>query len=571
MPKGRPNSVVSRLQLQHEEEALKRVEQEEVKLLQRKLWQLDPMLWLKERFKEDPAHFKWSMMPGYENHVWDGSKDPMYRSWLAIAKGAADGKPNWAGIEAATGTGKTFTLSRIVFWFLDCFEDSLVVTSAPKQAQLTLHLWSEISKAFYKFKRIRPKAALYTLRLVVDDTKAGDEDFDPDNPNLSKSWQAVGFVSGVGSVEESATKAQGFHRKDMLIITEETPGMPDAVMTAFKNTSIAGNNQILAVGNPDSQLDPLHTFCTLKTVHHFRISALDYPNVVLGKELIPGAVTQHSIDRRAVEYGVEAPMYKSRVRGISPEQDTDSLIQRSWILNCVEHELPYDYSYHAVGVDVANSENGDKAALAWGNGNQLMEVHDFSCPNATHLAYNLFMETHELREKHYTNYNTRKLYEFDIMPGMVGVDTVGVGVATFNALLDEGLEPVSLSGGQWEDCIPEELYRDENDIDGSDKDKYRKLYKFQGLRSQMWWELREDLRQGKIKINIDDKDLLSEIIKELITIKVTYRDNFIAVESKDTLKKRLSGKSPNKADAIVYWNWTRKGYRLYGGAMPVVG
>ncbi|MDR3678901.1 MAG: hypothetical protein P4L41_02970 [Flavipsychrobacter sp.] len=58
-------------------------------------------------------------------------------------------------IEAATGTGKTFTLSRIVLWFLDVYEDSLVVTTGPGESQLKHNLWAEIEKFKDKFKRLR--------------------------------------------------------------------------------------------------------------------------------------------------------------------------------------------------------------------------------------------------------------------------------------------------------------------------------------------------------------------------------------------------------------------------------
>jgi len=466
-------------------------------------------------------------------------------------------------------TSKTYMLARVVLWFLDTHQDSLVVTSAPKQAQLTLHLWAEIQKIFHKFKKVRPKAALYNLRLVVEE-RDEKEAVDLENADLSKSWQAVGFVAGVGSDEQSATKAQGFHRKDMLLIVEETPGMPDAIMTAFMNTCTGDNNIILAVGNPDSQLDPLHLFCELGNVRNYRVSALDYPNVVLGKELMPGAVTVQSIARRLEQYkDVNSPMYLSRVRGISPAQSSDSLIKLDWIKNCRDHDLPYDYSYHAVGVDVANSVEGDKAALAWMRGNQLDEMQDFFCKNATHLAYNLFMDTATLDEHNYNDYGTSKLEDYDVMDGLIGVDTVGVGVATFNAFLDHGYNPVSLCGKQWDEVIP---------IDGADflpdgkknPNAGKPRYKFQNLRSHMAWELRTDLQDGNIKINITDEDEFNLLCKELIAVRFKESGNYIVVESKENIKKRLGGKSPNKFDALMYANWTRKGYRIFSGLMPIM-
>lgn len=561
-PKSRELAILNKNNREVSEKALRIIEEEELRRLQDKLYQLDPMAWLEDRLGEDRKDFMWSLRPKYKKHKWDGSKDPLANAWISLAKN------KWVGIEAATGTSKTYMLSRIVMWFLDVFKDGLVVTSAPKEAQLKLHLWAELQKVHYKFKKIRPKSNMYSLRLVVEDTDGNTSEFDPDNPDLSKSWHAIGFVAGVGSEEASATKAQGFHRKHMLIIVEETPGMPHAVMTAFKNTCTGGTNLICAVGNPDSQSDALHQFCILPQVRHFRVSAYDYPNIVEKEEIIPGAVTIKSIDDRRVEMGENSSLFKSRVRGLSPAQSTDSLIQLEWLEQCRDNKKPYDGNYHAAGVDVANSKDGDMAATAFGTGNILRELKEFQCENANHLAYNLIRSNEDLDANGTTNYYIPKLQDYQIMPGMVGVDAVGVGIATVNVLMDEGWNPVSLQGGQWDECIPEETYIDPYD---DYKQKTRKKWKFQGLRSQMYWEFREDVRLGNIVFDTEDLVQLKQLFDELINIKVIYKDSFIAVESKENIKKRLGGKSPNKADAVVYWNWTRKGYRLSSGFMPIIG
>jgi len=533
--------------LQSEEE-LRLLRIEEGKRVERLIWQKRPLVWLRDRLGEKPEDFKWSLRPEYENHTWDGDKDPLAQAWMELAKG------NWVGVEAATGTSKTYWLSRVVLWFLDVYQDSLVVTSAPKEAQLKLHLWSELTKVFYKFRKLRPEATMHSLRLRV----AGDQiEQDPDLADFSESWQAVGFIAGVGSEEQSATKAQGFHRENMLIITEETPGMSNAVLTAFKNTSIGTNNLILAVGNPDSELDPLHQFCTLSNVMNFRISAYDYPNVVAGAEQLPGAVTSASIERRRIEYGEESPMYQSRVRGISPSQGADSLIKLEWFNQCVGFVPEDNTGYNAVGIDVANSENGDKASLAWFKNSCLSYAQDFACPNATHLAYNVLYEDDVLYARAYHNYYTNKIHELGLTEDFIGVDAVGVGVATINAFLEHGFEVQALQGTFWPEAVP---------LD----DEGKPLYRFASLRAQMYWEFREDLRQKKVGIAIEDQFLLDRIRREAAIPKFVLKASYIQVEGKETIKERMGGKSPNLLDSIVYGNWVRKGYRVKGGALPFI-
>lgn len=527
---------------------LKREKLQRMKMIQ---WRLNPLLWLKERFDEDPANFKWSMLPEYKDHRWDGTKDPLLTAWNALASG------KWVAVESATGVSKTYWAARVVFWFLDVYRDSLVVTTAPKQDQLKLHIWSEMSKIFHKFKKIHPKAEMLTLGLRVDnDDKLSDEE------SLKHSWQAVGFVAGSGADEQSATSAQGFHRKDMLFIIEETPGVNPALMTAFEQTSVGDNNLILALGNPDNENDTLHRFSKLSYVKPIRVSAYDYPNIVCGKTVFPGAVTPGSIQKRIEKYGKGSPMFDSRVRGVSPKQGVDSLIKLDWIEKCIVvhgEETPkkkkqMETSYNACGIDVAKSDQGDTAGIAWGVANTLVHLEEFQCPNASHLAYNVLYDDMILRANGYEVYGTHKLAMYGIDPTMVGVDVVGVGASTIETFANEGLQVTGLQGGQWVEAIP---------LDSEGKP----LFNFISLRAQMWWEAREDLRQGKVALDISDKMILDKLTNELTVPKWDNKGNTIAVERKDSIRKRL-GYSPTFGDCFVYWNWTRKGYRASSIYIP---
>ena len=512
-------------------------------------YQKDPLFWLEDRFREDPKNYKWSDMEGYENHVWDGSKDPLYNAWMALAKG------RWVGIEAATGTSKTFFLSRLVYWFLDCFEDSLVVTTAPKRDQLSLHLWAEMTKVFHKFKRIRPHADMLTLKMRVDKRRISQEEEEDEETDLSQSWQAVGFVAGVGTEEQSATKAQGFHRQNMLIIVEETPGVSPAVIEAFENTSTGSKNFIICVGNPDHENDALHQFCEAQYVKNYTVSAFDYPNIVRQADIFPGAVTQVSIDRRRDKYGEDSAMYQSRVRGRVPQDDDNALIKMSWVEACwLQSDKCKAVEVHgedAIGIDVANSETGDKASVIHGSGNVVKGIREFQCPNAAAIAHNIMLPDYEVKEKGYPYYNLPKYADFGYEGHYIGVDAVGVGVSTINAFLEPqyGLTVISIQGGEWSEVIP---------VDAQDKP----LYKFSNLRSQIYWELREDIRVAALVLDIKNIDTYKMLRRELMATRFVLTGGAIAIESKEQIKKRLGGLSPNNADALAYWNWVRKGYRV---------
>ncbi|MCZ6774891.1 MAG: hypothetical protein O7D34_00360 [Ignavibacteria bacterium] len=456
----------------------------------------------------------WEMLKEYENHRWDGDVNPLKTICDYLAEG------HWVAVESGVSTGKTYLAACLTLWFLDCFPQSRVVTIAPKADQLKLHIWSEIGELHPKFG----KGELQTFILKMRPPK----DY----------WAAVGFVAGVSAEEASASarKAQGFHRANQLIIFEETPGIHEAVITAFENTSTAPNNLILALGNPDHQQDALHKFSQRRRVKHVRISGFDHPNVVLkNPNFVPGAQTEEGLANLLDKYKSEDNMlYRSRARGISPQQATDALIRWEWCVGAANRGLDDsktridNQESGALGVDVANSEAGDKAAIARGQGATCLEVDDFPCPNNLDLGADVFT----------------KMKLFGISPENVGVDGVGVGAGTvnkINELLAGSGEVVNIqSGAAATEQSEGELQMQE---------------KFKNLRSQMWWQARTDLQfGGKSGLVLPDDE---ELFADLCAPKFRVDGKVIIVESKEAIKKRL-GRSPNKGDAFVYWNWIRK-------------
>lgn len=524
------------------------------KKIQRRKHQNNPLDWYVNKWKGPATDLKWSELGIYENHNWDGTKDPFFQMFDSLSKWQS------VAIESGTGTGKTYMLPRVIYWFLDNFDNSLVVTTAPKQSQLKSILWSEMAACFRRFKKLRPKAEMFSLRVLPEGTniKFGskfNKTFqleDLEDEDYSELHQCIGVVSGVRADEESATKMQGFHRKYMLFVVEECPGVPDPVLTAIKQTCSGDYNIILAVGNPDSQLDALHQFTELSHVDSIRVSAYDHPNIVNGETIIHGAVTQKSIDIRADELGTDSPLYQSRIRGIAPKQAKDSLIKYDWIVSCMKGRPEFDESiqidqerYNAVGVDVANSNNGDLAALCWGKKNVITWIHEFRCPNANDLADNLTKDTETLNQEKKQDYQTGKVQDYNINDENIGVDAVGVGVGTVNQFETLGWNVTPLQGFANKDAIPQ-------DNEG------KHLYNFESLRSQMYFQAAQDLMKREVIIDLQDKSVEKALIKELTIIQYSLSKNSIKIESKDNIKKKLGGKSPNLADAFVYWNWVSK-------------
>ena len=109
--------------------------------VQNKKYQDDPLFWYTDRWKGPAEDLDWTLSDPekYAKHTWDGTHNPFLNMFRSLAKWES------VGIESATSTGKTYILPRVIFWFLDAFPDSLVVTTAPKLSQLKNILWAEMA------------------------------------------------------------------------------------------------------------------------------------------------------------------------------------------------------------------------------------------------------------------------------------------------------------------------------------------------------------------------------------------------------------------------------------------
>lgn len=494
-------------------------------------YQKDPIGFLIEVLGFKSHQLIWDENPGYENHKWDGDKNPLVK----LCQGLADWKD--VGVEAATGTQKSYTAAGLILWFIASWDDARVFTFAAKEDQLKQYIWMEMSKMWPRFKVHFPEAELTDLRIRMI-------------PGSDR-WGATGYSVGVGAEEEIATKAQGMHAAHMLLVYEEMPGIAAAITEAGENTCTAEHNNRLGLGNPNYQQDTLHKFCKDAGVVHVRISALDHPNVVTGdSNVVPGAASQKSIDRRERRYGTDSPKYLSRVRGISPEEAADALIRRSWIDSAIERwqvamktkalsgdPIP---GKRAKGVDVARSENGDLAAVADFSGAVCTTIKTQRCTDTVKFGQEIFSD----------------MQREEVEPEHVGIDPIGVGAGTVDTLRNLLLARRRKTGeivatvrevngaAKWSGTL--------RAPDGGDLEYIATSALFGNLRAAIACQLGVDFQHGGIAIPPDEG-----LIEELLALKTEERANGKTyLIDKDEIREAI-GRSPNKADALSYGNWVR--------------
>ncbi len=390
------------------------------------------------------------------------------------------------------GVGKTWLLARLALWFLYCHYPAKVITTAPTWTQVQMLLWSEIAKAH--------NTAQFELggRLLSTDLK------------IEEDWFAIGFSTKGKAAEKEygVPRFQGFHSENLLVLLDEAPGVEHEIWTSVETLITGVNNKIVAIGNPMSPSGDFYEACKSPLWKKVEISSFEHPNVKENKIIVPGAVTLEWIDERRQEWGEDSPLWISKVIGQFPVEGTDTLIPLSWAEACVGLELSEE-GEKRLGIDVARY-GGDQTVL---------------CSIFGHVVRKL--EAFNKKDTNFTIGRAKVLNNRDEFDA-IGVDDTGVGGGVTDGLEDAGLEVQAENFGA--SAVEDD--------------------KFENRKAELYWNLREDIRDKKISLP-DDK----ELVNQLCSIKYSYtRKGKIKIESKDDMKKR-GLKSPDRADALaIAWS-----------------
>jgi hypothetical protein len=189
---------------------------------------------------------------------------------------------------SANATGKSHGAARVATWFYKSHEDCKVFTSAaPPYDNLKNILWGEIGSVVAKHPEMFQSDVVTSL-----DIRRGPED----------------FITGVsipsaGTSKEREAKFSGKHQKHMLFILDEGDAIPDEVYSGIESCMSGGVIvRLLIMFNPRQNSGAVFRMQRDNTAHVVHLSALRHPNVIEGKDIIPGAVTRDTTVRRINEW-----------------------------------------------------------------------------------------------------------------------------------------------------------------------------------------------------------------------------------------------------------------------------
>lgn len=489
----------------------------EVDEIERERWREDPVWFVRHRLGATPWRKQRELLGALRDH-------------------------DYVAVRSCNGSGKTYIAAHAVIWWLLCYDDAVVITTAPTSRQVSGLLWREIRTIHAANRK------LIGGRISATSLELAPRRF------------AFGFST------DSAERFQGFHQGHILFVVDEASGVEAKIFEAIDGSMTSRHSKLLLVGNPNSLsgvfYDAFHKDRGLW--HTIHISAFDTPELTgerLGSideglkpaparrngatlrpnngcctdtpdesasellvtsphaasldpgfrrndETVPaGLITRDWVERAARRWGRNSAPYQVRVLGEFPSQATDTLIPLIQIESAVGRDFGDLSSLEAVmGLDVARFGD-DRSVACVRRGPEVIELSVFPSSDVMTTAgraLNLARE-HSVRQIH--------------------VDEVGLGAGLLDRLREIGeIEAIGVNGGS----------------------KARKPERYLNLRAEMFDGLKDRFRDGDISI-CDDAELISELasLKYSFTSKGQMR-----LEDKQAL--RASGRpSPDKADAVM--------------------
>jgi hypothetical protein len=437
-------------------------------------------------------------------------------------------KHRLTAVPSCHDVGKTYTAASVAAWWIATHEpgEAFVVSMAPTGVQVDALLWREMNR-IHKQGRLPGKMTTRTWKL--DD------------------GELVAF--GRSPADTDPTAAQGIHAKYVLLIFDEACGMSKMLWDAASSLVANDFSRMLAIGNPDDPSTEFEAVCRPGSGWNvIPISAFDSPNFTdeqVPDFLRPLLVGKTWVDERKRKWGVDSPLYKSKVLGQFPDEASDGLVPLSVIAAAVSRVLAPDPDENELGVDVARY--GEDSTVIYHRLGPVARRHYKGGKRSTMITVGYIVRA--LEE---TGATVVRIDDTGVGGGVTdrleelqsGADTSDEGRRTAEIL--RGVEIIPVNVGEKPTVQIPDALRDP-------ARRFAETERFVRLKDQLNWGLRDRFIAGDIDLigPEEDREQSDDIQAQAADIKygITSRGE-VQIESKDEVKKR-GRPSPDDWDALV--------------------
>ena len=442
---------------------------------------------------------------------------------------------------AAAGKTFTFTMLGLVEYLAQPHATRLALTSTTVPS-LRGRIWAEVMNF------TQPTIGLFGLNVVDSATKIQFKKGDDRNA-------VIALAVDSGSVEQAVGKLQGVHPDRMVIIVDEAAQTQPAIFSARANLQVGTSlYRFVAIANASSQFDAHGQFCQpkngwstisvndehweTKTGICLHFDGLKSPNIKAGKTIFPKLFAQENIDAIRKNHGENSLEWHSYVRGFWPPSGVRNTILDAATIQEGKAQEKAIWSgtgiYTIAGLDPAFTSGGDDCMLRIAKvgkamdgemclmGIEKIKIHlEDSVSNP--LFYQVADKTIDLLNKH------------GVKPDCFGLDSTGAGAGIADIISQRwhnGFHRISFAGAATDDSVSVEDDRPANKVYGNRV-------------SQLWGQVGKLVMSGRVK-GLDD-----ETAQQFCTRIYGLKNERIVIETKNEMKKRTNGQSPDAADAFA--------------------
>lgn len=386
-------------------------------------------------------------------------------------------------VKSGHGTGKSTTASWAMLWFLLLRYPVKVVVTAPTSSQLFDAMFAELKRWINEL----PKELQELLNVKSDRVE------------LARA-PAEAFISCRTARAETPEALAGVHSDNVLLVIDESSGVPEQVFEAAAGSMSGHNATTLMLSNPTRSSGTFfESHNRMKSSWWTRTwSCIDSP-----------LVSDEFVKEMELRYGDTSNAFRVRVLGEFPLSDDNTII-------------PFHLVEAAQHRDVVISE---ETPVVWG-----LDVARFGS-DATALCKRqgpVVTELRSWRGLDLMQTTGRVVAEYEALapskrPSEILVDSIGVGSGVVDRLRELNLPVRGINVAE----------------SPSMGDTYM------NLRSELWFKCKAWLEDRSCKLPKDD-----QLIAELTAIRYSFTSSGkMKAESKDEMRRRGVG-SPDLADAL---------------------
>ena len=446
---------------------------------------------------------------------------------VAITSALADPEVDQIAARSANGVGKSFISACALNWWFDTREDSIVIIAAPKFGQAC---------ETYKLGMQLRRTARYELDgdIKATELRMGDRAKWYVAPRTAKSPESFAGVHAPGKV---------------LAVMEEASGLEDRIYAAAYGCVTSDGDKLLHIGNPTKPVGVFAGLFKKGSARCFTISAMDSPNVIEGRDVVPGLVGRKGVKRLIEVFGEDSDVVRVRVHGLPPQGSGNGVFGYRDLQDAVERGL-------ARFQETTSGWKDTKKRLdpRVRGGLDVARMGDDTCRLATITDGVLLPDIETWEKARATETRDRALAWFARHPddALLNIDAGGGGAEVYDMLLEQGVPKrkmmLSHFGGRQ---IHGQFFSPSGEIVKRGKQwDQESIPLYHDRRTELWAEAAKWCRtKGVIHPGFTDAEM-EEMEAELLAPEwATNETKSLKMEKKLDTKKRL-GRSPDIGDAV---------------------